>query len=118
MSEYCHRLMATESGARLSDPRFLLPSSRPHYAPDREFDATHIKIQVDLDIPNSSFDGTCTTTMRAFADGAKKVVFDAVDMKVKSVTAGGRKCVNKYDKKQLTITMPRAYKAGETVDIA
>lgn len=118
MSEYCHRLMEVESGAGRSDPRFLLPSSRPHYAPDREFDATHIKIVVDLDIPNSSFDGTCTTTLRAFSDGAKKVVFDAVDMKIKAVTAGGKKCATKYDKKQLTINLPRAYKAGESVDIA
>jgi aminopeptidase N len=118
VSEYCHRRMETEIGLARADPRFLLPSSRPHYAPDREFDATHIKIVVDLDIPNSSFDGTCTTTVKAFHDGSRKVVFDAVDMKIKGVTAGGRKCATKYDKKQLTVNLPRNYKAGEEVDIA
>jgi aminopeptidase N len=118
LSEYCHRRMETETGSSRADPRFLLPSSRPHYAPDREFDATHIKIVVDLDIPNSSFDGTCTTTMKAYHDGSRKVVFDAVDMKVKGVTAAGKKCATKYDKKQLTVNLPRSYKAGEEVDIA
>ena len=72
MSEYCQRLMETENGASLFDPRFTLPGSRPQYAPDREFDSTHIKLEVDLDIPGRSFDGVATTTLRAFHDGARE----------------------------------------------
>ncbi len=117
LTEYCHRLTYEEMGRR-GDPRFLLPSSRPHYAPDRDFDSTHIKIEVDLDIPGRALDGVCTTTLRAFHDGAREVTFDAVDMKVKGASAGSRKCRTKYDKKRLTLTLPRSYKAGEEVSVS
>jgi len=117
VSEYCHRMMSQEMGLA-ADPRFLVPSSRPHYAPDREFDSTHIRIDVALDIPGKALEGTCTTTLRSFHDGAREAVFDAVDMKVKGVSCGTKKCRFTYDKKKLTVKLPRAYKSGEETQVA
>jgi aminopeptidase N len=116
--EYCHRLMELENGVTLRDPRFLLPSSRPHYAPDRDFDSTHIKLELKVDIALSAIEGTCTTTLRAFHDGVKEAAFDAVEMKIKAVSVAGRKARYKYDKRKLRVTLPRAYKAGEEVSLA
>lgn len=118
MSEYCHRMADIGLGLGASDPRFLLPTSRPHYAPDREFDSTHIKLEVALDLPGKAVDGVCTTTLRAFHDGAREVVFDAVDMKIKGVSVGSKKCRHTYEKKKLTVTLARAYRAGEEAAVA
>lgn len=111
--EYCRRIAFAESGWA-PDPRYALPGTKPRYAPDREFDTSHIRIQVDLDLEDRAFDGLCTTTLRAFRDGARQMVFDAVDFRLRSVRGpGGRPLRHTYDGSKLTVTLPRPLRAGE-----
>ncbi len=119
MNEYCHRFVDYGSHAAVAaDARFRLPGSKPQYAPDRSFDATHVKLEIDLQVEDSAFDGVCTTTLSAFHDGAGEVTFDAVDMKVRSATAGGRKCRFTHKDGKLNVKLPRKVKAGESVSVA
>jgi len=100
------------------DARFTLAGSKPQYAPDRTFDTEHIKLEVSLDIPRKSLDGLCTTTLRALAEGADRMTFDAVDFKIRSVRQKGRALKYDYDNRKLTVHFPRRLRAGARVEIA
>jgi aminopeptidase N len=100
------------------DSRFSLPGTEPQYAPDRAFDTEHIRLEVKLDIPRKSLEGTCVTTLRALRDGADSVAFDAVHFRVLSVRSAGRPLKFDYDDKKLTVRLPAPVMAGRRVDVS
>ncbi|HEX9709086.1 MAG TPA: M1 family aminopeptidase [Candidatus Thermoplasmatota archaeon] len=119
LGEYCQWLseFAIASTAAGADGRFRLPGSKPQYAPDRDFDATDVRLEIDLQVEDKAADGVCTTTLRAFHDGAGEVTFDAVDMKVSSASSGGRKCRYTHKEGKLKVQLPRKCKSGESVKV-
>ena len=64
-----------------ADGRFAYPGSSPHYAPDRPFDTQHVRLELSLDFARKTLKGKCITTLKAIAEGATEMAFDAVDFK-------------------------------------
>lgn len=100
------------------DSRFTLTGSKPHYAPDRLFDTRHIKLELSLDIPRKILRGVCTTALSALAEGADKMIFDAVNFKIDFVRSQGRPLKHSYDGQKLTVRLPKPLRAGAQLEIA
>ncbi len=64
---------------------FELPGAKPHYNPDRPGQVNHILLDLVLDIPNQSFQGTCTITLTPVRKGIEQLTLDAVDLNIESV---------------------------------
>lgn len=94
-----------------------LPGDRPVYAPDRSADIRHIALEFDeFDLQAKSFRGVCMTTLAPIMDGAREVVFDAVELQIESVTnADGAPLAHSYDGARLRITLPGELAAGAEV---
>jgi len=100
------------------DGRFAYSGSTPHYAPDRTFNARHVRLELALDFPTKTLSGTCTTTLEAIADPADRATFDAVDFKISRVTVKGKPARFDYDRRRLTVHLAAPVKRGDKVDVA
>ena len=101
-----------------ADGRFAYAGATPHYAPDRTFNARHVRLELALDFTQKSLSGTCITTLEAIADPAADVVFDAVDFQIQRISAKGKTLRYDYDKRRLTVHFPTPLKRGSKVDVA
>jgi len=77
------------------------------YAPDRPFDATHVRLDLDVDLRRKTLSGTCETTVRARRSGVRRLEFDCVDLKVSRVEADGRPVRFKLKDGRLSVALPR-----------
>jgi len=123
-SELCH-CRAFSRSADLSaealvkaDGRFAYSSATPHYAPDRTFNARHVRLDLSLDFNQKSLTGICTTTLEAIAEPATEITFDAVDFQIQKVTLKGKAIKYSYDKRRLVIALSAPMKRGTKVDVA
>ncbi|MBI4895269.1 MAG: HEAT repeat domain-containing protein [Candidatus Aenigmarchaeota archaeon] len=91
----------------LSDPRFVLPGTKPNYAPDKEFKTEHIKMSFSFDFNKNTLFGSSETSLRAIKDSLSFLKFDAVDMKIYSVKINGKKSKYNYDGNILKINVSK-----------
>src|SRR3989338_4801154 len=98
--------------------KFARPGSKPSYAPDQNFDAQHIFLDLSLDIPKKTLRGQCSSTIKALNDGVKEIEFDAVRMKIFSVlNVSGQKLKFSYKEDKLTVTLPKLMNENETITV-
>jgi aminopeptidase N len=97
---------------------FELPGARPHYNPDRPGQVKHIFLDLALDIPNKSFQGTCTITLAPIRNGINQLVLDAVNLNIESVQVDETPQPFDYDGEQLHIQMQTPTQAGKEIKIA
>lgn len=90
----------TENNNRKS---FELPGAKPHYIPDRPGQVNHIFLDLSLDIPKKSFQGTCTITLTPVRQGIRELTLDAVDLNIESVLVDTVSQPYDYNENQLTI---------------
>src|SRR6185503_13541788 len=90
----CSRL--EHAGAASSRPH-PLPGDTPHYARDLVVDVRHIKLEIRIDPVKRYIEGTATHTLSPINDGVSRITFDAAEMSVKKVTAGGKAVRFDYD---------------------
>jgi aminopeptidase N len=100
------------------DGRFAYSSATPHYAPDRTFNARHVRLELALDFNKKSLQGICTTTLEAIADLASDIIFDAVDFQIQKISAKGKSLRFEYDKRRLTVHWPKPVPRGTKIEIA
>jgi aminopeptidase N len=67
---------------------FELPGSKPHYTPDKVVHVQHIALDLDFDIENQSYTGTCSLRLNPILDGITQLTLDAVELEVESVRIG------------------------------
>ena len=84
---------------------FELPGAKPHYNPDRPGQVNHILLDLNLDIPNQSFTGTCTITLTPVRKGIEQLTLDAVDLNIESVLIGEVSQPFDYDGERLVINL-------------
>ncbi|QOV21531.1 M1 family metallopeptidase [Anabaenopsis elenkinii] len=72
----------TENNGRKS---FELPGAKPHYNPDRPGQVEHIFLDLWLDIPHQSYQGTCSIRLLPIRSGINRLTLDAVNLKIQSV---------------------------------
>lgn len=104
--------------AAVTDVRFAYPGSTAHYAPDRTFDVRHIRLTLALDFPRKTLKGECLATLKAIADHAADMAFDAVDFKELTVSSGGKPLRHEYDGRRIKILWPKPLARGATVEVA
>ncbi len=97
--ETCHGNTLSFAG---EDPRFLGPESKPQYAPHRDFQPTHVKLELRVDVKKKYAQGVCTTQVELFGK-PEKITFNAEQMTISSIEVNGKKVKFEYDKSNITI---------------
>ncbi|MGB3511509.1 MAG: M1 family metallopeptidase [Microcoleaceae cyanobacterium] len=97
---------------------FELPGARPHYNPDRPGQVEHIFLDLELDIPNRSFHGTCIIRLNPVRSGIDKLTLDAVDLEINSVKVDDTEQTFDYDGEQLHIYLQPATKVEQVIKVA
>lgn len=99
---------------------FELPGARPHYNPDRPGQVEHIFLDLIIDIPNQSYQGTCAIRLNPIRSGIKNLTLDAVNLTIDQVMIAEQEQSFDYDGEQLQITLGQAVEAGQvfTIEIA
>jgi len=95
-------------GGSASGVQRALLGRKPHYAPDRPFDALHVKLDLDVDLRRKTLSGTCETTVRARRPGVKRLEFDALELKISRVDVDGRPARFRVSKDKVAVTLPAA----------
>ncbi len=85
--------------------KFELPGAKPNYNPDRPGQVNHIFLDLAIDIPNQSFQGTCTITLTPVRPGITQLSLDAVDLTIKSVLIDSISQPFDYDQEKLIINL-------------
>ena len=97
---------------------FELPGAKPHYNPDRPGQVEHIFLDLTLDIPNQSYEGTCSIQIKPVRSGIDRFTFDAVNLIINSVTVAGAPQHFDYDGEQLQVQLTEPTEAREMVTVA
>ncbi|MBV9385317.1 MAG: M1 family metallopeptidase [Chroococcidiopsidaceae cyanobacterium CP_BM_ER_R8_30] len=84
---------------------FELPGAKPHYNPDRPGQVKHIFLDLDLDIPNQSYRGTCTIHLLPIRSGIEQLTLDAVNLNIQSVEVNDAPQKFDYDAEKLVIQL-------------
>ncbi|WP_448571197.1 M1 family aminopeptidase [Trichothermofontia sp.] len=121
LQTYLYAIAADEpSRARV----FELPGARPHYTPDRPGQVEHIFLDLVLDIPNQSLQGTCQIRLKPVRDGIQHLTLNAVALAIQSVSVTTATqpqpqiCAFDTDGETLTITLPQPTREGQTLTLA
>ncbi|KJH71749.1 M1 family metallopeptidase [Aliterella atlantica] len=110
-----HSYFDTENNGHKS---FELPGAKPHYNPDRPGQVEHIYLDLNLDIPNQSYSGTCTISLKPICTGINSLSLDAVNLNIESVQVDGINQAFDYDKSKLDIRLEPATEIGKVIQIA
>jgi len=110
-----HSYFDTENNGHKS---FELPGAKPHYNPDRPGQVEHIYLDLNLDIPNQSYNGTCTISLKPIRSGINSLSLDAVNLNIQSVQVDGTLQAFDYDKSKLDIRLEPATEVGKVMKIA
>ncbi len=90
----------------------------PKWARDRSANIKHIKLEIALDFDAKTISGTATHRLSAITDSLDRLEFDATELAIRAVRAGHEPASFETSEHKLRITMPRALKAGEEIEIA
>lgn len=97
---------------------FELPGAKPHYNPDRPGQVEHIFLDLSLDIPHQSYQGTCTIRLNPVRSGIDSLTLDAVNLNIQSVKVGNAAQAFDYDGEQLFVRLTQPTEAGKPIELA
>jgi len=107
---------STGSHAVASSGRpFPFAGTKRVYERDRPFAIEHIALDLALDVPNKSVEGTATLTVRRVDGKAKELRLDAVAFTIAEVRVGAKAASYAYDDATLTIQVPNDARFEVTV---
>ena len=84
---------------------FLLPESRAHYPPQRDYNTSHIKIELALDFEKKGIAGACTLEIEPVRKDLGQAHFDAREMTIRSVSVDGKGTNFEYDNTILSVPL-------------
>ncbi|MEH1766271.1 MAG: M1 family metallopeptidase [Nostoc sp.] len=97
---------------------FELPGARPHYNPDRPGQVEHIFLDLSLNIPKQSYQGSCSIRLLPIRNGIDRLTLDAVNLNIESVQVDEVPQNFDYDGEQLSIQLSEATQVGKRLLIA
>ncbi|GAB1539369.1 M1 family metallopeptidase [Scytonema sp. NUACC21] len=97
---------------------FELPGAKPHYNPDRPGQVEHIFLDLSLDVPNKSYQGSCVITLTPIRNGLERLVLDGVNLNIHSVEVDGNPQQFEYDGKQLFVNLNPPTQVNKRIAIA
>src|SRR5260370_13889253 len=89
----------------------------PKWARDRSANIKHIKLEVALDFDAKRISGTARHRISAITDSLDRLEFDAAELAISAVRAGGEPASFETSDGKLRITLPRALGAGAAIEI-
>jgi aminopeptidase N len=99
-------------------PDFAPTDTKPQRLPDTTYDSTHVRLELEVDIPKRRLAGWCRTTLTILAEKTSTIEFNAVDMKIEEVLVEDKKARFIYDGKILAIQLPRPAAAGTVLTVS
>jgi len=97
---------------------FQLPGAKPHYNPDRPGQVEHIKLDLELDIPNQTLEGICQIRINPVRSGIVDLTLDAVNMQIESVKILKTTQHFDYDGEFLKVRLKQPTVAGEVFTLS
>ncbi|ARV57661.1 aminopeptidase [Nostocales cyanobacterium HT-58-2] len=97
---------------------FELPGAKPHYNPDRPGQVEHIFLDLNLDIANRRYHGSCNITLTPIRNGIDRLNLDAVNLNVESVQVDGKAQNFDHDGQKLSIQLDPLTQVGKRIVIA
>ncbi|MEH2313062.1 MAG: M1 family metallopeptidase [Nostoc sp.] len=97
---------------------FELPGARPHYNPDRPGQVEHIFLDLSLNIPKQSYQGSCSIRLLPIRNGIDRLTLDAVNLNIESVQVDKVPQNFDYDGEQLSIQLSEATQIAKRLLIA
>ncbi len=113
-----HKLQSYSDSEDNRHRPFELPGARPHYNPDRPGQVKHIFLDLNLDIPNQSYHGTCTIQLLPVRSGIDQLKLDAVNLNIQSVQVDNTPQKFDYDGEQLSIQLQPLTQIDQLLRIA
>lgn len=113
--------MSTElmcHGYNFFGPDFAPADTKPQRLPDCAYDATHVRLELEVDILGKRIAGWCHTTLTILAEGKTTLEFDAVDMKIHQVTVGDKPVRFSHNGKTLSVHLRRPVSAGTAITLS
>lgn len=108
-------LAAVPAQAQRGNP-FAPPSAKLQYAPDRDFDLQHLKVELDVDGKSRKFTGASTNTVAPLRTGLTVLHFHAgKNLEVKTADSGGKPLSFKRDGDLVAVTFPAPLAQGKPV---
>ena len=98
--------------------RFNLNTSRRSGRATAMSNIKHIKLEVALDFDAKKISGTATHRLSAIAGPLERLEFDAAELEIKAVRAGGEPATFETSDGKLRIAMPRALQRARKSKIA
>jgi aminopeptidase N len=102
-------------GARNS---FVIPGSKPHYAPDLPFKLEHVKLDVSVDPRGKVMTGVATQKFRVIAESQTRLRLDQIGLEISEVKVNGKKCSFTTEEPALWIELASAPKRGAELEVA
>ena len=96
---------------------FELPGSKPQYNPDRPGQVEHIFLDLDLDIPNQSYQGNCQITLNPIRNNIDRLTLDAVNLNIKSIQVNEIEQKFDYDGEKLEVELNQTTQIGKQIII-
>ncbi|HEX7031732.1 MAG TPA: M1 family aminopeptidase [Nitrososphaera sp.] len=96
--------------------KFELPGSKPHYPPSLTFTITHMRLAIEPDLQERSISCDQKLSITIIQD-TDTIELDAVELQVKSVSAGGKLSFRSLGEK-LIIRLGRTMKEGSKIELA
>ncbi len=96
---------------------FELPGAKPQYNPDRPGQVEHIFLDLDLDIPNQSYQGNCQITLKPIRNNIDRLTLDAVNLNIKAIQVNQTEQQFDYDGEKLDIKLDPPTKIGKQIII-
>jgi aminopeptidase N len=101
---------------------FELPGAKPHYNPDRPGQVEHIFLDLDLDIAQQRYKGSCLIRLQPIRHGIERLTLDAVNLTIHSTSVGSvgapQGCSFEYDGEQLHIQLQQPTEVGTVIEVA
>jgi aminopeptidase N len=96
---------------------FEVIGAKPHYNPDRPGQVEHIFLDLNLDIPNQSYQGKCSITLTPIRNGIDRLTLDAINLNIESVQVDELSQNFDYDGEQLSIQLKQPTQVNKQIVI-
>jgi aminopeptidase N len=96
---------------------FTEPNAKERMTRDRWFDIEHLRLELAFDLVKKHIAGSATTTLRPLRP-ITFIEFDAVDLRVSSVTVGGKKAEFHAGAEKLRVNLGRTATDAEALTVA
>jgi aminopeptidase N len=97
---------------------FAPAGTLPKYAPRRQIDLQHMRLELSFDLAGHTLRGTETLTLAPINDGVRRITLHSTRLQIRQVRLGESTLTYRTGEETLEIDLDRAYRAGESLTLA